>query len=151
MISIFIKNCLNFPNFRKLRLNVPDRSNVRLFTSSSLSNNQPYSTDLPLSTKVHKHSFSVAPMVDYTNRYQRYFQRLLTKHAIIYTEMIVSTPILRNEDPTKYCQADFNVEEPVVAQIGGYNPDEVKRAVQWMTNYGTFTSTLQHLEMTILL
>jgi tRNA-dihydrouridine synthase len=52
--------------------------------------------------------------------------------------MIVSTPIVRNEDPTKFCKADFNIEEPVVAQIGGSNAEEVKQAVQWMTNYGTF-------------
>ncbi len=126
-------NCLNI---RKLRPNVL-RNKIRWF-NSTVNDIQPPSVVSHLPTKTHKHSFSIAPMVDYTNRYQRYFQRLLTKHAVVYTEMIVSTPIVRNEDPTKFCKADFNIEEPVVAQIGGSNAEEVKQAVQWMTNYGTF-------------
>lgn len=90
---------------------------------------------------IHKHALSIAPMIDYTNQYQRYFQRMLTKHAVLYTEMIGVSSITRNENPEKYCPANFIAENPVVAQIGGSDPVEMKQAVQWLTKYGTLFGT----------
>ncbi|MEX2131587.1 MAG: tRNA-dihydrouridine synthase, partial [Pseudohongiellaceae bacterium] len=37
-----------------------------------------------------RHRFCIAPMMDWTDRHERYFLRLLTKHALLYTEMITS-------------------------------------------------------------
>ena len=44
---------------------------------------------------------SVAPMMDCTDRHERYFLRLISKHVLLYTEMVVSEAIDRG-DKEKY-------------------------------------------------
>ena len=61
--------------------------------------------------------FCVAPMLDWTDRHERYFLRLISKHAVLYTEM-VTTGALIHGDKDRYLQ--FNEEEhPVALQLGG--------------------------------
>jgi tRNA-dihydrouridine synthase A len=69
-------------------------------------------------------------MMDYTDRYQRYFMRLITRHAVLYTEMVTSMALTRNENPTKLLRANFEVEEPLVLQFGGSCPKEMGEAVK---------------------
>ena len=42
---------------------------------------------------------SVAPMMDCTDKHERYFLRLISKHVLLYTEMIVSEAIDRGDIP----------------------------------------------------
>lgn len=71
---------------------------------------------------------SIAPMVDVTDRHFRYFCRLLTKHSILYTEMITSSAIIHG-DRNKLL--DFNpIEKPLSLQIAGHDREEVKEAVR---------------------
>lgn len=49
---------------------------------------------------MHRPLLSIAPMIDITNMYCRYFLRLLTKEATLYTEMIHHNAILKT-DPIK--------------------------------------------------
>lgn len=62
---------------------------------------------------------AVAPMLDWTDRHCRYFHRLLSQHAVLYTEMVTTGAIL-------YGKHDFLVfnpaEQPLVLQLGGSDP-----------------------------
>jgi len=51
----------------------------------------------PLTTDYSKKVVAIAPMLDITNIYFRYLARLLTKKAILYTEMISSSAVIMNE------------------------------------------------------
>ena len=67
--------------------------------------------------------FSVAPMLDWTDRHERYFLRLMSQHALLYTEM-VTTGALIYGDRQRHLQ--FNSEEqPVAIQLGGSEPSEL--------------------------
>ena len=66
--------------------------------------------------------FSVAPMIDWTDRHCRYFHRQLSKNATLYTEMITTGAILHGKnDFLAYNEA----EHPVVLQLGGSNPADL--------------------------
>lgn len=66
--------------------------------------------------------FSVAPMLDWTDRHCRYFYRLMSKHAVLYTEMVTTGAIIHGKgDYLEYNQQ----EHPVVLQLGGANPAEM--------------------------
>lgn len=71
---------------------------------------------------------SVAPMMDYTDRHCRYFLRLLSPSALLYTEMITSAAIVRGagERLLAYDQA----EHPVALQLGGSDPQELAAAAR---------------------
>ena len=69
--------------------------------------------------------FSVAPMIDYTDRHCRYLHRLLSKHCLLYTEMI-STGALLHGDSQYHLQLD-ECEHPVALQIGGSDPAELAK------------------------
>lgn len=76
---------------------------------------------------------SVAPMLDWTDRHCRYFHRLLTHHALLYTEM-VTTGALLHGDVTRHLR--YNAEEhPVALQLGGSEPADLahcaKLGEQW--------------------
>ena len=63
---------------------------------------------------------SVAPMMDCTDRHERYFLRLISKNVLLYTEMIVSEAIDRGD---KKKLLSFNADEkPVALQLGGSSP-----------------------------
>lgn len=62
---------------------------------------------------------SVAPMLDFTDRHERFFLRLLSKNVLLYTEMIVANALL-HAGP-RFLQHD-PVENPVALQLGGSDP-----------------------------
>ena len=68
--------------------------------------------------------FSVAPMLDWTDRHCRYFLRLMSKHTLLYTEMVTTGAII-------YGKGDYlgyNQEEhPVALQLGGSDPSDMTR------------------------
>ena len=63
---------------------------------------------------------SVAPMMDCTDRHERYFLRLISKNVLLYTEMVVSEAIERG-DKEKLLSFDLR-EKPVALQLGGSTP-----------------------------
>ena len=76
---------------------------------------------------------SVAPMLDWTDRHCRYFHRLLSKRALLYTEM-VTTGALLHGDVARHLW--FNPQEqPLALQLGGSEPSELARCAllgeQW--------------------
>jgi len=47
--------------------------------------------------KKHDHRFSVAPMMEWTDRHCRFFHRQLSRHALLYTEMVTSAAIMHGK------------------------------------------------------
>eukprot|EP00698_Gefionella_okellyi_P022311 TRINITY_DN737_c0_g1_i3.p1 TRINITY_DN737_c0_g1~~TRINITY_DN737_c0_g1_i3.p1 ORF type:complete len:340 (-),score=49.48 TRINITY_DN737_c0_g1_i3:7-1026(-) len=78
--------------------------------------------------------FSVAPMMDCTDRHFRYFMRLLSKRVLLYTEMVV-TGALMNGDRRRFLQ-HHNMEHPLALQIGGSCPEELAVAARAAKEWG---------------
>src|ERR1700681_396511 len=72
--------------------------------------------------------FSVAPMMDWTDRYCRVFHRLMTRRARLYTEMLTTGAILHG-DRRRLLGFDA-AEHPVALQIGGADPRELGLAAK---------------------
>ena len=68
----------------------------------------------------------IAPMMDWRDRHCRYFHRLLTPAALLYTEMVHSGAILHG-DRARHLAFDES-EHPVALQLGGSEPAELRRA-----------------------
>jgi tRNA-dihydrouridine synthase A len=66
------------------------------------------------------HRFSIAPMMEWTDRHCRFFHRLLTRRARLYTEMITTGAVLRG-DRARLLGFD-PAEHPVALQLGGSDP-----------------------------
>ncbi|WP_414982258.1 tRNA dihydrouridine(20/20a) synthase DusA [Congregibacter sp.] len=78
--------------------------------------------------------FCTAPMMDWSNRHCRYFWRLLSQHARLYTEM-VTTGALIHGDRNRFLH--FNAEEtPIALQLGGSNPQDLARCASWAEDWG---------------
>jgi tRNA-dihydrouridine synthase A len=77
---------------------------------------------------------SVAPMMDCTDRHERYFLRLISKNVLLYTEMIVSEAIDRG-DKKKLLSFNIN-EKPVALQIGGSSPNLLANAARLGEEFG---------------
>ena len=77
---------------------------------------------------------SVAPMMDCTDRHERYFLRLISKNVLLYTEMIVSEAISRG-DKAKLLNFNIN-EKPLALQIGGSSPKLLGDASKDGENFG---------------
>lgn len=65
------------------------------------------------------HRFSIAPMLDWTDRHCRYFHRLLSHQALLYTEMVTTGAIIYGKgDYLTYSEE----EHPLALQLGGSDP-----------------------------
>ena len=73
-----------------------------------------------------KHKICVAPMMDRTDRHERYFLRLISKHTFLYSEMVTACAVLRG-DPDRVYSFDSS-EKPVALQLGGSVPIELAEA-----------------------
>jgi tRNA-dihydrouridine synthase A len=71
---------------------------------------------------------SVAPMMDWTDCHCRYVHRLFSPHALLYTEMIVSTALLRGD--ARRLLEHHPAEHPVALQLGGCDPKELAAAAK---------------------
>ena len=77
---------------------------------------------------------SVAPMMDCTDKHERYFLRLISKNVLLYTEMIVSEAIDRG-DKKKLLSFNLN-EKPVALQLGGSSPKLLANASKIGEEFG---------------
>ncbi len=77
---------------------------------------------------------SIAPMLDWTDRYCRYFLRLISRHTLLYTEMVPTGAILHG-DRARFL--DFDVSEhPLALQLGGSEPDDLARCARLGEQWG---------------
>jgi len=79
-------------------------------------------------------TFCVAPMLDCTDRHERYLLRLISKHAVLYTEMVTTGALLFG-DTAKFLDFDQS-EHPVALQLGGSKPDDMSRCAELAQQWG---------------
>lgn len=77
---------------------------------------------------------SVAPMIDWTTRDFRYLVRLITRHTLLYTEMITAHAILHGPRDDLLCFDE--AEHPVAVQLGGSDPGLLAEAARIAEQYG---------------
>lgn len=78
--------------------------------------------------------FSVAPMMDWTDRHCRVFHRVLSRQARLYTEMVTTAAILHGD---RARLLDFDAQEhPVAAQLGGSDPRDLAIAASICADWG---------------
>lgn len=97
--------------------------NIHTFRKVSMMNNIPVNL---------MHRISIAPMMEVTNTHFRFFMRLLTKNATLWTEMYHSRTILNNPDNRAISLRFSPLEHPIVCQLGGNNPEELKAAAKFV-------------------
>lgn len=77
---------------------------------------------------------SVAPMMDWTDRHCRYFHRLMSQHALLYTEMVTAPAIIHGDRPRLL---DFDAhEQPLAIQLGGSDPAQLAQAAKIAADWG---------------
>ncbi|MDB9315903.1 tRNA dihydrouridine(20/20a) synthase DusA [Spirulina sp. CS-785/01] len=77
---------------------------------------------------------SIAPMMDRTDRHFRYFLRQITRHTLLYTEMVTSQAIIHGD---RKKLLDFSpAEKPLVLQIGGDDPTQLGICAEIAEEYG---------------
>ena len=80
------------------------------------------------------HRFCVAPMMDRTDRHERFFLRSLSKKAYLYTEMINANAVLFGDQNELL---KFNeCEHPLAIQLGGNDPIKLSEAATISESYG---------------
>lgn len=73
-------------------------------------------------------------MMDWTDRYDRYFLRLISRHALLYTEMVTTGAVLYGDRDRLLA---FEPEQhPVALQLGGSDPDDLAQAARIGADYG---------------
>ncbi|HEY7666359.1 MAG TPA: tRNA dihydrouridine(20/20a) synthase DusA [Xanthobacteraceae bacterium] len=80
------------------------------------------------------HRFSIAPMMEWTDRHCRFFHRLLTRRARLYTEMITTGAVLHG-DRARLLALDPS-EHPVALQLGGCDPQALARCARIAEDFG---------------
>ena len=71
---------------------------------------------------------SVAPMMEWTDRHCRYLHRLMSRRALLYTEMVTAPALVRGG--ARHLLAFSPEEHPVALQLGGSDPAELARAAR---------------------
>ncbi len=80
------------------------------------------------------HRLALAPMLDCTDRFFRYFVRLITRHTVLYTEMITTGSLLHG-DAEGILEYD-PLEHPLALQLGGSNPMDLARCARLAEDRG---------------
>jgi tRNA-dihydrouridine synthase A len=81
-----------------------------------------------------EYQFSIAPMMDWTDRHCRYLHRLLTREALLFTEMVTSAAIIHGDRDRLLGYDD--AEHPVAVQLGGSEPAELAEAARICADFG---------------
>jgi len=78
--------------------------------------------------------FSVAPMMDWTDRHCRYFHRLFTRNSLLYTEMVAAAALVKGK---AYHLLDYSEQEhPLALQLGGSDPIQLAEAASIGESHG---------------
>jgi len=135
-IIVIITIIMITPNFsfklKHIRNNNRRFLNTVMSTSSTNDNNKNMKV-----LDINQHKFSIAPMMEYTDRHMRTLQRLMSTETVLYTEMVTTNALVRNaHDTRRFLGWDYNIEEPLVLQLGGSDPDQMKIASKIADNEG---------------
>ncbi|MHC0054944.1 tRNA dihydrouridine(20/20a) synthase DusA [Actibacterium sp. D379-3] len=84
---------------------------------------------------IEKHrKFSIAPMMDWTDRHCRYLHRLMSSYTLLYTEMVTAPALVRGG--ARHLLGFDPAEHPVAVQLGGSDPAELARATAMCCDEG---------------
>ncbi|QGA55997.1 tRNA dihydrouridine(20/20a) synthase DusA [Brucella sp. 2280] len=86
------------------------------------------------SVKANRPRFAIAPMIDWSDRHCRYFHRLFSKRALLYTEMVVADAAIFG--PRDRLLGFDPAENPVALQLGGSDPAKLRQAAQIGADFG---------------
>ncbi|WP_373236552.1 tRNA dihydrouridine(20/20a) synthase DusA [Cohaesibacter celericrescens] len=78
--------------------------------------------------------FSVAPMMEWTDRHCRYFHRQLSKQALLYTEMVTTGAVIHGD--RDHLIGFDDTEHPVALQLGGSDPQALAEATHICADWG---------------
>ena len=78
--------------------------------------------------------FCIAPMLDCTDRHDRYFMRLFSNNILLYSEMITTSAIVHGD--RDYLLGFDQTEHPVAVQLGGSDPEVLSQAAKICEDYG---------------
>jgi tRNA-dihydrouridine synthase A len=84
--------------------------------------------------KYKAYRFSVAPMMEWTDRHCRFFHRLLTRRALLYTEMVTTGAVLFG--PRERLLGFDAAEQPVALQLGGSDPRQLADCARVGADFG---------------
>lgn len=88
----------------------------------------------PMPEHTFSRRLSVAPMMDWTDRHDRFFLRLISQHTLMYTEMVTTGAILFGDQER---HLGFHAQEhPIAVQLGGSNPEDLARSAKICEQYG---------------
>lgn len=73
-------------------------------------------------------------MMDWTDRYDRFFLRLISRRALLYTEMVTANAVLHGD--REKLLGFHDAEHPVAAQLGGSEPDDLAAAARVAEDFG---------------
>ncbi|MGB1360893.1 MAG: tRNA dihydrouridine(20/20a) synthase DusA [Alphaproteobacteria bacterium] len=79
-------------------------------------------------------TFSIAPMMEWTDRHYRSLARIISKHTLLYTEM-VTAPALVHGDVERHLKYN-KPEHPIAVQLGGSDVDDLITATKHCDKYG---------------
>ena len=77
---------------------------------------------------------SVAPMMDWTTRDYRYLARMISRHTLLYTEMVTAHAVIHGA--RDYLLGYDDTEHPVALQLGGSEPAQLAEAARIGADYG---------------
>ena len=76
----------------------------------------------------------IAPMLDWTDRHCRYFLRQISRHVLLYTEMVTTGALLHRE-PSRFLKYHPS-EHPLALQLGGSDPQELAHCAKLGAEWG---------------
>ncbi|KAK9082135.1 hypothetical protein Syun_031072 [Stephania yunnanensis] len=120
--------------------NPPSRSFNRFFchsssSSSSSSSSKNNNVKKSVQDPYFPPRFSVAPMMDWTDNHYRTLARLISKHAWLYTEMVVAETIVHKQDNLDRFLSFPREQHPIALQIGGSNLNNLSKAAALANSY----------------
>ncbi|MDR3499527.1 MAG: tRNA dihydrouridine(20/20a) synthase DusA [Parvibaculum sp.] len=80
------------------------------------------------------HIFSIAPMMDWTDRHDRFFLRLITRRSLLYTEMLTTGAVIHGD--RQHLLGFDASEHPVAIQLGGSEPGALAEAARIAEDFG---------------
>jgi len=87
-----------------------------------------------MSTSLPAFRLSTAPMMEWSDRHCRAFWRVLTKHSLVYTEMVTANAVIHGH--RDYLIGYNDVEHPIALQLGGSDPAQLAEATKIAKDYG---------------
>jgi tRNA-dihydrouridine synthase A len=91
-------------------------------------------TSIVCMTEYQPYRLSIAPMMDWTDRHCRYLHRQMSRHALLYTEMVTAAAVIHG-DRDRLLGFDTS-EHPVALQLGGSDPLQLAHATKIAAEHG---------------